>query len=276
MIENGTTSATVIFPGGVFSGNVCVTANSGCAVSDQTCLPVVSGTTPQLGAITGSTEGLCSATGVNYQVSSIGASSYNWIMPAGANITSGQGGNSILVDFSNSFVNGDITVVATSLCGNTTSLPLTVSGIPSVPVITGASAVCAEDFESYMATSVGATGYTWSIDELEGNILFNTNPNEIILEWMTSGGTLSVTATNSCGSSTAQLVVTSNCRIAGSQLDDGRYECRGVPESFTRPAHPPVQQPGSIQLPDEGYRSHRTFAAARDPRSLRRIEQACG
>jgi len=153
---------------------------------------------------------------VNYQVSSIGASSYNWNVTGAATITSGQGGNAILVDFGSNFTTGNVTVIANSLCGSTPSHPLVVTGKPSVPEISGAPAVCADDFEFYTANSTGATNYTWSIDESEATILFNTNPNEILLHWETSGGTISVTASNSCGSSTATLVVTSNCRVAGS------------------------------------------------------------
>jgi hypothetical protein len=72
-----------------------------------------------------------------------------------------------------------------------------------------------DDVYEYSASSPGATGYTWSVTG--GNIIETASEDDILVEWTSNGGTVSVTANNSCGTSTATvLTVTSNCRVAGS------------------------------------------------------------
>ena len=63
------------------------------------------------GAITGPAAVCLNQTGVNYSVEVVpGVIDYNWSVPVGASIASGQGTNSIVVDFTNTF--GDICVTA--------------------------------------------------------------------------------------------------------------------------------------------------------------------
>lgn len=78
----------------------------------------------QPGSITGSTNPCQNSTGEIYSIASVpGASSYTWTVPAGATITSGQGTNSITVDFTTTA--GDICVTANNVCGSSTSQCLT-------------------------------------------------------------------------------------------------------------------------------------------------------
>jgi hypothetical protein len=119
------------------------------------------------------------------------------------------------VNFSSSFGGGNISVIASNECGSANgSLPVT--GAPATPSISGATSVCANDVENYTAAASGATGFNWSVDPLEGNMIPTGNPNEILVEWITNGGIVSVTASNSCGTSgIANLTVGSSCRISG-------------------------------------------------------------
>jgi hypothetical protein len=99
------------------------------------------------------------------------------------------------------------------------SLPVT--GAPVAPSITGSTSVCGGDVENYIANAPGATSYTWTVNPSEGNIIPTANSDEILVEWITNGGTVSATASNSCGTSAAgSLSVGSSCRIAGSGLQD--------------------------------------------------------
>ncbi|MCE3229530.1 MAG: hypothetical protein K0S32_4081 [Bacteroidetes bacterium] len=66
-------------------------------------------------AITGSTSVVCNATGLIYQVSNTTGSSYNWNVPSGATIVSGQGTNSIVMNFGGN--NGNVTVTETNFGG---------------------------------------------------------------------------------------------------------------------------------------------------------------
>lgn len=70
---------------------------------------------PSTSNITGNATPACNATGIVYSVTGLAGSTYAWSVPTGANIFSGQGTNSITVNFGQS--NGNITVTETSAAG---------------------------------------------------------------------------------------------------------------------------------------------------------------
>jgi hypothetical protein len=71
------------------------------------------------GTISGPAVAYKGQTNVPYSVPPIPlATSYTWILPTGASISSGSGTRSILVDFSPSAVSGNISVYGTNICGN--------------------------------------------------------------------------------------------------------------------------------------------------------------
>ena len=107
------------------------------------------------GSITGSASVVENTTGEPYSISAVpGAASYNWTVPSGASVASGQGTTSITVDFGTS--SGDICVTASNSCGLSSAscltITLTVAGkivfITSTTYggnlgdITGADAIC--------------------------------------------------------------------------------------------------------------------------------------
>lgn len=68
------------------------------------------------GAISGNTGACINSTNEIYSIASVpGASSYTWTVPAGASISSGQGSNSITVNWGTT--SGNICVTANSSCG---------------------------------------------------------------------------------------------------------------------------------------------------------------
>ncbi|MGI6306439.1 MAG: gliding motility-associated C-terminal domain-containing protein [Bacteroidales bacterium] len=70
---------------------------------------------PSTSNITGNATPACNATGIVYSVTGLAGSTYAWSVPTEANIFSGQGTNSITVNFGQS--NGNITVTETSAAG---------------------------------------------------------------------------------------------------------------------------------------------------------------
>lgn len=90
-----------------------------------------------------------SATGVAYSVATVaGAASYNWNVPAGAVLVSGQGSKNIVVDFGPSFLSGQsISVNTSNACGS--SINRTSAGIFTDPGACGGG--------TRMATSDGIT-----------------------------------------------------------------------------------------------------------------------
>lgn len=71
-------------------------------------------------------------TGKTYSINTIAGASYNWTVPAGATITSGQGTNAVTVNWGTSA--GDVTVVATVSGCDTKTYKLAVTTEPPLPV----------------------------------------------------------------------------------------------------------------------------------------------
>jgi hypothetical protein len=116
-----TNSITVDFSGIATSGNITVQgtgANCNGTVSSPLAV-TVSSLVGNPGTITGTSTVCQGQTGVVYSVPSVAnATGYNWVLPAGATITSGSNTNSITVSFSGSATSGNITVQGSNAgCG---------------------------------------------------------------------------------------------------------------------------------------------------------------
>ncbi|MEJ0031574.1 MAG: hypothetical protein WDO15_14890 [Bacteroidota bacterium] len=97
--------------------------NDGFSVGALTCVSDLNGTNFVPGAIVGSTT-YCQFSTESYTISTPGAISLTWSVPAGASIVSGQGTNSVLVSFGNT--DGNVSVQVVDPCNITTvNLPVT-------------------------------------------------------------------------------------------------------------------------------------------------------
>ncbi|HMT30170.1 MAG TPA: T9SS type A sorting domain-containing protein, partial [Bacteroidia bacterium] len=121
---NGTNSIDVTYSNSFTTGNLCVTANNGCGSSTPRC--VLAKATPATPGSIGGPAVICAfESGDVYSVATVfGASGYVWTVPSGATIQSGQGTNSILVDWGAN--GGTITVTASGPCGNSGTKTLNV------------------------------------------------------------------------------------------------------------------------------------------------------
>ncbi|MFC2101611.1 T9SS type A sorting domain-containing protein [Bacteroidota bacterium] len=122
------------------------TNGDGCTADTASTFTVsVDGPPGQVGAVSG-TDTICGvATGVSYSVDSIAnANAYNWTIPPGAILTSGAGTTSILVDYPETAISGNVTVTASNACGNGAASPplaVTITQIPNAPEISQAGDV---------------------------------------------------------------------------------------------------------------------------------------
>jgi hypothetical protein len=187
------------------------------------------------GAITGSTSVCKGQTGVTYSVNPMNnVTGYNWSVPPGGTIVSGNNTNVISVDFALNASSGNVTVNGVNACGNGPSSTLAVTLNP-LPV-----ANAGNDFTIPYGTSTtlyaasGGTGsfsYHWSPEALLVNpdlqnpqtvLLFNTTVFKVLVTNLTtlcqdsdevivtiSGGPLSVNPTAVppaiCSGDTSQL-----------------------------------------------------------------------
>ncbi|MCA6363425.1 MAG: VCBS repeat-containing protein [Bacteroidetes bacterium] len=218
---NGTNSITVDYNNLAASGNVTVAGVNSCGTGASSSFAVTTNPLPgNAGAILG-TDTVCQGQfSVSYFVSSIpNASSYVWTLPPGASIVSGQGTNSITVDFSASAQSGQVTVAAQNGCGlGVASAPLgvVVNPLPATPSnIVGSSTVC--QGQSSVVYSIlplaNATGYVWTLPP-GATIVSGNNTNAITVDFSETAvsGPVLVYGTNACGNgqSSDTLVLTVN------------------------------------------------------------------
>ncbi len=102
-------------------GNVSVSAGNDCGTSGANSYPITINTIPSTpGSIGGSSTFPHNQTGASYSVAAIsGATTYTWTIPGDATIASGQGTDSLTINFGTS--NGNICVTAGNICGTSTS-----------------------------------------------------------------------------------------------------------------------------------------------------------
>src|SRR5690606_27971933 len=126
-----------------------------------------------------------------------------WTLPNGWSGSSTS--NSIDVTAGNN--GGTISVTANNSCGSSTAQTMNVSvdEAPAQPgAITGNITICAGAATTFSVSAVtGATSYTWT---LPNGWSGNSTTNSINVTAGNIGGTISVTANNNCGSSTAQTL----------------------------------------------------------------------
>lgn len=211
----GFNAVTIDFGAGFTSGQVCVTASNICFTSPQRCKNVTSG--PNLpGNIQGVNYGVCSST-KTYSVNPVAnATSYTWTVGTGATIASGQGTNSINVDFGPSFTSGTVEVVSVNSCGNSPSRMKTVYAAPAKPAaITGNAAPCSGSSGNVYSVDplAGASSYSWTVPS--GAIITSgATTNSITVDFSTSTGNITARGVNSCGSGAKKyLAITFSCRL---------------------------------------------------------------
>ena len=193
----GTNQITVNWGG--IGGNVSVTQTNICGPGVAVNFAVAITPLPVTSAITGTTPVCPNTTGVIYSVTNVVGDTYNWTVPAGATITSGQGTNQITVNFG--ATGGTISVIETNICGPgpAVNFALVVTPIPVTSVITGPSPVCANSTAIvYSVTNVAGNTYNWSVTG-SGVITSGQGTNQVTINWGATGGTVSVIESNVCG-----------------------------------------------------------------------------
>jgi len=184
-----------------------VTVTSGSSTASASCSVTVNPLPGNPGPITGSQTVCQGQTDVYYGISPVAnATSYSWLLPTGAVISSGTNTNSILVNFSQSATSGNISVVASNSCGNSQSSSnfyVTVNPLPAAASnISGPSTVTlGQTNVTYLVQPIAyATGYVWSIPQ-GFNLVSGLNTNTIVVNISPSAtnGVITVYGTNNCG-----------------------------------------------------------------------------
>jgi hypothetical protein len=179
-----TNSITVNITSSAVSGDITVYGNNACGDGSSSSVSVTVNPLPvAAGTITGTATVCQGQNGVVYSVPTIDhATTYNWTVPTGASIVSGNGTNTITINFLGNAISGNITVQGQNDCGTgaiSANYPITVN-IPSVAPtsITGTTTIC--EGTSTTLTMVGGsagTGATieWFSTSCGGTFVGNGN-----------------------------------------------------------------------------------------------------
>jgi hypothetical protein len=208
----GTNSVMVDFSSSATTGTIKVIASNTCGASSGRSQIVTLNSLPTQPVFNNSTTSVCqNTTGVAYSVSNQANATFNWTYTgAGATFSLGQGTNSVSVNFSSIATSGNVQVVATNSCGTSTSqsVAVTINSAPAQPTSFATSSAAVNTGQTGVAYSVaavtGATKYTWAYSGTGATINNNGN-RSVTVDFSSSAtsGNLTVTADNTCGSSTA-------------------------------------------------------------------------
>jgi hypothetical protein len=227
-------SITVCFNSKFIGGYICVRGLNQCGAGPRTCKGVyqIPSKPGKPGSIYGNTFA-CSPGIETYCVPTVlYADSYLWTIEGsgGANpltIVSGQGTPCVSVNIPPGYGNAQkLKVVAVNCLGTGSYLKVDIklTTIPSAPgSISGPSSVCKSQKKNYSISSVaGATYYSWSITG-GATIISGQGTTNIKVDFNTAASNsavLSVTADNSCGSSspaTYTVAVNLSCKVAADE-----------------------------------------------------------
>lgn len=223
-IVSGQNSPTVEVLWGITSGVVSVIVGNDCGNSPPSALDVTVSTIPESpGAILGPELG-CTGIESTFMIDLVpGAETYEWSVPADANIISGQGTDVVTVVWGTN--SGLIAVIAQNGCGN--SLPsersLTASALPGpAGDITGNDSVCV-NHNGYLysiAEIIGASTYVWTLP-LGASVASGQGTHEVTVDFgpttVPGPGDISVYGSNDCGDGTAmtKTIYVSDCAGIG-------------------------------------------------------------
>lgn len=205
------TFTTAAFNSGSNTVKVVLTSNYSCvtnttAEATSPTITVRPGTPSQPGSISGTVE-ICPGTTQTYSIAAVpDASSYVWTLPSGWSGNSTNNSINITVGSSS----GTISVAAKNDCGTSTTRDLAITVKPGTPAqpgtITGEASVCPGISQTYSISSVvNAAAYNWTVPS-GWTITGSDSGNSIDVTTGTSGGSISVSAYNDCGTSNTKTL----------------------------------------------------------------------
>jgi RHS repeat-associated protein len=182
---------------------------NGCATTSPSNKSVFVNTlTGTVGSIVGTATVCAGTSSVSYSVAPVtGTITYSWTAPPNASIATGQGTNSITVNYAGNAQSGQVALAVTNPCSSTINktMNVTVNPLPAAAgAITGPVSACVSGGAATYTTPsiVNATSYTWTISG--GTITSGNGTTAVNINWTSAGTrTLTVKGSNACGFGTA-------------------------------------------------------------------------
>lgn len=206
------------------SGVISVKKTKDCAISESNNITILKKAPKTPSTIIGINTGLCGRQNVVYSVQAEPGITYNWTVPSEATILSGQGTNSIIVNFQSTNFLKCISVSA-NRCGTSFPRIILVRSTAAAPTtIYGNSTVCSNSIgQTYSIAPISfATNYTWKaplgshitangINSLNNTLTTTSNTITVNFGAVNFLSSISVQANNNCGSGTKKYLFLSPC-----------------------------------------------------------------
>jgi hypothetical protein len=128
---------SVKYPVGYSTGTIAITSSNGCSTSSAKTITVAKAMAAVASIGGGTTYSSCNQTFTTPAV--LGATTYTWSVPTGATIITGQGTNSVVVNYGSLAGSKTITVITSNSCGVSSlvkSVILTAGTCPPIVAIT--------------------------------------------------------------------------------------------------------------------------------------------
>lgn len=179
-------------------------------------------------AVTGNSHNCLPVSNAVYTIASVaGATSYQWTVPAGVSIVSGQGTTSLVVN-ATGVINNNICINASNVCGTSANkcIPFTTqTAVPATPgSVTGATRACPGETVTYSVPNVArATFYNWTVP---AGVTINSG-----------AGTNSINVTFGAGFITSSIAVAAGngCGVGGTRTRSVTLNTPGTPGAMTGP-----------------------------------------
>ncbi|MGD9492894.1 MAG: PKD domain-containing protein [Bacteroidales bacterium] len=236
IIISGQGSNSITADAGSVGGTITVTPSNACGDGIPQAMSVSIAPLPDQPSVIAGNSAPCSGTnGLTFSVVNESGMTYNWTVPSGWIIESGQGSNSITVTAG--AVSGYISVTPSNACGSGISQTLLVipGSAPSQPsLISGDVAPCSGmPGIVYSVANVAGISYNWNVPA-GWTITAGQNTNSVTVNAGTSGGSVSVTPSNACGTGPAQtLTVTVGAIPAQPMISGNIAPCIGSTETYS-------------------------------------------
>lgn len=168
---------------------VCTGTSSALCV-DEDSISIYVNPTPVVGAIFGNGSVCPGVTGVQYYVNNPNAnSSYTWVVTNGT-IASGQGTDTVTIDWSTIPGIGVVSVVETNSFGcesNPVSYNVSINVLLTPVAPTGPTTLCANTSQGITYTTLGTPGSSYNWFAQGGNIVSGNGTNSVNVDWAVTG-----------------------------------------------------------------------------------------
>ncbi|MFN5323822.1 MAG: gliding motility-associated C-terminal domain-containing protein, partial [Bacteroidota bacterium] len=216
----GTSNPLTAFPSTNTTYVLTGTSVEGCSSNDTVSVAVNPGATANI--INGNTSVCPGVTGVLYWTPNSNLNStYTWVVNGGV-IVSGQGTDSILVDWSSTSGIGTVSLIETTIdgCQSPTpiSLNVTINIILTPATPTGPQTLCSLQSQGIVYTALNTPGSTYTWTAIGGTIVGGQGSNSVTVDWSVQGPQTvylyyeenSTTSTNVCFGTSDSITVTIN------------------------------------------------------------------